>query len=158
MTLMLEDKRKAAEDTLTLLAAAQAARADLQAQVDANQATALTESERQAALLSVANRRLQEQQAKSAEAERQLALLNEQTAALRQQLGQLQTLLDISAENDAQAQVQITALGNQLNQALASTASEQRKRADLEEAERKRLEQVASLQEKLNVALKIAAD
>ncbi|MDP5345497.1 MAG: peptidoglycan -binding protein [Paracoccaceae bacterium] len=158
MTLMLEDKRKAAEDTLTLLAAAQAARADLQAQVDANQATALTESERQAALLSVANRRLQDQQAKSAEAERQLALLNEQTAALRQQLGQLQTLLDISAENDAQAQVQITALGNQLNQALASTASEQRKRADLEEAERKRLEQVASLQEKLNVALKIAAD
>ncbi len=158
MTLMLEEKRKAAEDTLTLLAAAQAARADLQAQVDASQAAALTESERQAALLSVANRRLQEQQAKSAEAERQLALLNEQTAALRQQLGQLQTLLDISAENDALAQVQITALGNRLNQALASTASEQRKRADLEAAERKRLEEVASLQEKLNAALKMAAD
>jgi chemotaxis protein MotB len=44
-----------------------------------------------------------------------VALLNEQVAALRTQLSSLQGLLDDAAERDEEAQVQIQALGTQLN-------------------------------------------
>ena len=64
-------------------------------------------------------------------------------AALRTQLGGLQTILDVSAAKDAASKVQLQALGTQLNSALAQVASEQRRRADLEEAERLRLEEEA---------------
>ncbi|MEL6980778.1 MAG: hypothetical protein AAGM38_19290, partial [Pseudomonadota bacterium] len=53
----------------------------------------------------------------------------------------LQGLLDASEARDADAQVQIEALGTRLNAALAQAAAEQRRRADLEEAERRRLEE-----------------
>ena len=129
MTLALEEQRKRAEETLTLLAAAQ---------TKAAQAAAGTTDKD--ALLAVAQKALTDEQAKSVEAARKVTLLNEQISALRAQLGSLQAVLDISADKDAQANVQLESLGTQLNAALAQVASEQRRRAELEEAERKRLE------------------
>ncbi len=129
MTLNLEEQRKRAEDTLTLLAAAQ---------TDA--AKAVTGKD---ALLETAKAALAAQTAQSAKDARAVALLNEQVAALRVQLGGLQTILDASAAKDAAANVQLEALGTQLNSALAQVAAEQSRRADLEEAERKRLESEA---------------
>ncbi|MEZ5911814.1 MAG: peptidoglycan -binding protein [Paracoccaceae bacterium] len=194
MTLALEEQRKKAEDTLTLLAAADVARKDLDLKLaaalvarDEKEAAlqdALAEAERlreaagsdprdierelaaalaaklaaelsaedvmsraeeQAALLSVAQKALSDEQAKSAESQRRMALLNEQIAALRTQLGSLQGLLDAAADRDSDARVQIEALGSRLNSALAQVASEQRRRAELEEAERIRLEEEARL-------------
>jgi chemotaxis protein MotB len=133
MTLALEAQRRRAEETLTLLAAAEtdAARAAV---------AAATEEERRAALLATAQAALAEEEAQSAEAQRRMAVLNQQIAALRGQLGELQGLLDASSARDAEAQVQLETLGSQLNAALAQVASEQRRRADLEAAERARLE------------------
>ena len=129
MTLALEEQRKRAEETLTLLAAAQ---------TDA--AKAVTGKD---ALLETAKAALAAQEAQSAKDARAVVLLNEQVAALRTQLGGLQTILDVSAAKDAASKVQLQALGTQLNSALAQVASEQRRRADLEEAERLRLEEEA---------------
>ena len=122
MTLALEEQRKRAEETLTLLAAAQGAEAP------------------EADLLGTAKAILAEREAQSAEAERRVALLNEQIAALRGQLGALQALIDAAESRDAAAKVQLENLGGQLNSALAQVAAEQKRRAELEEAERKRLE------------------
>ena len=129
MTLSLEEERKRAEETLTLLAAAAADAAKLP-----------TEEERKKALLAAAETALTAEQSRALAAERKLALLNQQITALRSQLGQLQAMLDISAQADADKKVQIEALGSQLNAALARVAGEQKRRAELEEAERKRLE------------------
>ena len=137
LTLDLEAQRKKAEETLVLLAAAQAA-ADQAQTVVADKDLALA----------VAQTKLSEEQKKSVEAAAQVALLNEQIAALRGQLGALQGLLDEAAAKDAAAKVQIEALGSSLNSALAQVASEQRRRAELEEAERKRLEAEAKNLEK----------
>jgi chemotaxis protein MotB len=52
----------------------------------------------------------------------------------------LQAILDAAADKDAAAKVQLEALGSRLNSALAQVAAEQRRRAELEEAERIRLE------------------
>ena len=136
MTLALEEQRRRAEETLTLLAAAEAARDDLQAQLGAR----MTEAEREAALLAQAQRLLAEEQDKSTEAQRAQALLNQQVAALRNQLGQLQALLDDSQEREAAASIQVQSLGSDLNAALARAAAEERRRRQLEEAERLRLE------------------
>ena len=126
MTLALEEQRKKAEETLTLLAAAQTKAAQ-----DASGKTNL---------LDTANAALATEKAASAQSARQVALLNEQVAALRGQLGALQDLLDAAAAKDSANNVQLEALGGQLNSALAQTAAEQKRRAALEEAERKRLE------------------
>ncbi len=136
MTLALEQKRREAEETLTLVVAAQskAALAETEA------AAALTEAERQKALVALAQKTLTEEEQASVEAAQKVALLNQQIAALRAQLGSLQSLLDASAARDAEANVQLDALGNRLNAALAQVAAEQKRRAELEEAERKRLE------------------
>ena len=216
MTLSLEEKRREAEETLTLLAAAEAisddlnitiatalsaqaaaeqaleqantenatlqdqlaaallAQQNLQAQVTgendpnvlrdqlaaalaANQVQQLeneqlnarlnadqSEAERQASLLAIANTALQQEEALSAESRREAAVLNAQVAELRQQLGNLQSLLNLATENDTDAQVQIQELGRQLNTALARVAAEERRRAALEEAERERLEEEAA--------------
>ena len=136
MTLALEEQRARAEETLTLLAAAEVARDDLQAQLGAE----MTEAERDAALLAQAQRRLAEEQDKSTEAQRAQALLNQQVAALRNQLGQLQALLDDSKARESAASVQVQSLGSDLNAALARAAAEERRRRQLEEAERQRLE------------------
>ncbi len=135
MTLSLEAERKRAEDTLTLLAAAEAARLSLEGE----QATALTEAERRAAELAQANALLAGEKEISAEGQRQVALLNQQTAQLREQLNALQGLLDAAEAEDVAAQVQIDTLGQNLNAALARVAIEERRRAELEAAERERL-------------------
>ena len=162
MTLALEEQRKKAEETLTLLAAAQTAKAELErqfgelnpdelkAQLEAALA-AQTEAETDAevqrslaeqreALLAVARETLSTEKEVSAEAQRQTALLNQQIAALRGQLGSLQALLDDYKDRNAEAEVQIQTLGQDLNTALARAASEERRRRILEEAERIRLE------------------
>ena len=129
MTLALEEQRKKAEDTLTLLAAADAATKDM--------ASAKTQKE---ALLAAAQDILSQKDLQLAEQARNVALLNQQLAALRAQLAQLQGMLDASAAKDSENNVQISALGTQLNHALAQVAAEQRKRAELEAAEADRLQ------------------
>ncbi len=162
MTLALEAQRKEAEDTLTLLAAAQAAKAELERQFGelssqdlqvrleaalAAQTEAQAEAQEQrtlaeerAALLAVARETLSVEQTISEKAQREAALLNQQMAALREQLGGLQALLDDYEERNAAADIQIQTLGQDLNAALARAASEERRRRLLEEAERARLE------------------
>ncbi|SHF10609.1 chemotaxis protein MotB [Ruegeria intermedia] len=162
MTLALEAQRKEAEETLTLLAAAEAAKTELERQFGelnpeelkarleaalAARTEAETEADQQRqlaaereALLEIARATLAEEKAISTEAQRQTALLNQQIAALRNQLGSLQALLDDYKERNAAAEVQIQTLGQDLNAALARAASEERKRRLLEEAERIRLE------------------
>jgi len=129
MTLALEEQRKRAEETLTLLAAAQAA---------------VTQSDQDLtgkdALLATARAALAEERTQSDDNARRVALLNEQIAALRGQLGDLQGLLDGASAKDQAAKVRLDTLGVQLNTALAQVAAEQKKRAELEAAERKRLE------------------
>lgn len=135
MTLALEAERKKAEDTLTLLAAAEAARKKLAE----DQAAGLSEADKQRALLALAQSELASEKGASADAARKVALLNQQVAALRGQLGALQDLLDASAAKDAADKVQIEALGSQLNSALARVAAEEKRRAELEAAEKTRL-------------------
>jgi chemotaxis protein MotB len=154
MTLNLERQRQEAENTLTLLAAARAAQAELDArnatltseleELQGNLGEEASEAERQAALLALANEELAAQEALSAESQRQVALLNEQITELRTQVGNLQSLLNLAEEADREAQVQIETLGAQLNTALARVVSEERRRRALEEAERIRLEAEAA--------------
>jgi chemotaxis protein MotB len=139
LTLVLEEERKVAEETLTLLAAADAARRSL----DLNAQTQLSEAQKQAALLATAKAALASESEKSAESARKVTLLNQQVSALRSQLASLQAILDDRTDRDVEANVQIDALTSRLNSALAQVAAEERRRAQLEEAERKRLEEEA---------------
>jgi len=99
-----------------------------------------TQAETRAALLSAARASLSEEEAVSAEAQRQTELLNQQVAALRTQLGNLQSLLDDAKARDLAKEVELQSLGSELNTALARVAVEERRRAELEAAERARLE------------------
>mgnify|MGYP000129643578 CR=1 FL=1 len=101
----------------------------------------MSAAEQRAALLRQANQQLETEQATSAEAARRTTLLNQQVAQMRAQLASLQGLLDDYKDRDAANQVQIQNLGSDLNQALAQKAAEERRRRQLEEAERKRLEE-----------------
>lgn len=130
--LQLEDARRKAEETLTLLAAAEAAQKDLQGKLDRQ----LSEAEKQAALQAVAEKTLSETRAESDRKAEQVALLNQQVAALRGQLADLQAVLDEAKARDTEAKVQVEALGSQLNTALAQVAAEQKRRAALEEEAR----------------------
>ncbi|PCD77000.1 peptidoglycan -binding protein [Pseudothioclava arenosa] len=130
MTLALEAARQRAEETLTLLAAAEAAKQDLSTQL----AEQLSAAEREAALKATAQKALADQTEMSDENARKVALLNEQIAALRTQLAELQGVLDAAAARDAEAKVQVEALGSQLNAALAQVAAEQKRRAEAETA------------------------
>jgi chemotaxis protein MotB len=127
LTLDLEEQRRKAEETLTLLAAAQTKMAQ-----DA--------SSNLPNLLAVAQEALSQEQNKSFGAQREVALLNQQVVSLRGQMASLQNLLDAAAVKDELAGVQLDALGSKLNSALAQVAAEQKRRAELESAERKRLE------------------
>ncbi|GLQ36082.1 flagellar motor protein [Amylibacter marinus] len=134
MTLALEAQRREAEETLTLLAAAELANEKIIAeQIDQ------TEAQKNATLLAIANDMLAQEQAVSADSLRKVALLNAQTEELQKQLDDLQGLLDASAVADQQSQVQLQNLGKNLNAALARVAAEQKKRAKLEEREKERL-------------------
>lgn len=123
MSLALEEERKEAESTLTKLAAANAIEKSLK--LDLNKS--FTEVERQAALIAQANSLLKQEKTLSTSAQRKLALLNTQTSQLRDQLNQLQGLLDESKKADSKAKIQLEALGTNLNLALARVAAEQRK-------------------------------
>ncbi|KMK68872.1 peptidoglycan -binding protein [Puniceibacterium sp. IMCC21224] len=103
-------------------------------------ADALTQAETRAALLQAAQTELGEENARASEAQKQTELLNQQVAALRQQLSALRGLLNEARASDAESQVQVQNLGSELNTALARVAAEERRRRQLEEAERKRLE------------------
>ncbi len=136
MTLALEEQRRQAEDTLTLLAAANAAKdeADLQA------ARRMDEAERQAALLATARQELAQQDDLTEDSQRRVALLNEQVAQLTAQLGSLQALLQTAGEEQDQAELQVAELGQQLNAALLRAADESRRRLALEEEARQAAE------------------
>jgi chemotaxis protein MotB len=70
---------------------------------------------------------------------RELAALNAQTRALREQLAALQQALDAAEAADAEAQVEIASLGQQLNAALAREAATQRREAERLRAENRDL-------------------
>ena len=140
MTLALEAERARAEETLTLLAAARAAEQGLRADL----ALQLSETERLAALRALAETTLTDAQAQNLRDQRSLELLNQQVAALRGQVGGLQDLLGEARAREEAANTQIESLGADLNIALAQLAAEQKARADLEAAERERLERFAS--------------
>lgn len=137
MTLSLEESRKRAEETLTLLAAAEAARDRLSKEGEAK----ATEVERQAALLATARAELAKQEKMSNEDQRRLALLNEQVASLTAELGSLQALLDTAGGEQEQAELRVAELGQQLNAALLRAAEEKERRLELEEEARKRAEE-----------------
>ena len=142
----LERAEAAASDRDLLearLAAALAARTEAQTAADDQ----LSLAQQRAVLLAMANQALSEEKAANAESQRQTALLNQQVAALRNQLGSLQALLDDAKERDAAAQIQLQSLGTDLNTALARAAAEERRRRQLEEAERLRLEAEAKVLE-----------
>lgn len=140
MTLSLEESRKQAEDTLTLLAAAEAAKRDLTAQMGSS----ASDAERQAALLAVAQEKLAGQAKASDEAQRRVALLNQQVAELNQQLAAIQQALNATETDKQAADVRLEDLGAQLNAALLQASEEQQRRLTLEETERKRLEAEAA--------------
>lgn len=131
MTLSLEAERQRAQDTLSQLAALRAAQRELSGQDAQN----LETISNQQAAINEAERLLSLEKAQSADAQRQIALLNQQTASLRQELNQLQGLLDSSSEADRSAQIRIESLGSELNTALARVAAEERARADAETRE-----------------------
>jgi chemotaxis protein MotB len=108
----------------------------------------LEEAKRKQLLLSQAEREIENQANKNKKtkeelikAERQTALLNQQLSEVRKQLGELDLLLSLSEKRDQEQKAQLKNVGSRLNQALASLASEERKRRKLEENERKRLEE-----------------
>ena len=129
MTLALEAERKRAEETLTLLAAARTEAAQ----------TAGAAGEKDVALAAAETALLAEQE-KVLTAAREMELLNRQLTELRNQLGALQSVLDDAETERAATKVQLDSLGRDLNAALAQVAAEQRARAELEAAERLRLE------------------
>ncbi|WP_108502818.1 peptidoglycan -binding protein [Paracoccus indicus] len=136
MTLALEEQRRQAEDTLTLLAAANAAKDDAELQA----ARQMDEAERQAALLATARQELDQQEGMAEDSQRRVALLNEQVAQLTAQLGSLQALLQAAGDEQDQAELQVAELGQQLNAALLRAADESRRRLALEEEARQNAE------------------
>ena len=115
---------------------------------DAAAKSNLEESKRKQLLLNQAEQEIEKQANKNKKsneelikAERQTALLNQQLSEVRKQLGELDELLSVSEERDQKQKAQLKNVGSRLNQALASLASEERKRRKLEENERKRLEE-----------------
>ncbi|SMO51901.1 peptidoglycan -binding protein [Paracoccus laeviglucosivorans] len=134
--LALDAARKKAEETLTLLAAAEAAKTELGNRAD----TQATEAERQAGLLALAQQKLSQQQALSTEEQRRVALLNEQVAGLNDQLGRLQVVLQSTGDDKRAADLKVEDLGRQLNVALVRAADEERQRRTLEEEARTKAE------------------
>ena len=115
---------------------------------DAAAKSNLEESKRKQLLLNQAKQEIEKQANKNKKsneelikAERQTALLNQQLSEVRKQLGELDELLSLSEERDQKQKAQLKNVGSRLNQALASLASEERKRRKLEENERERLEE-----------------
>ena len=132
------------EEIQRQLAAALAAKLAAEQQAE----TRLDDATQQAILLAAARDELVQEQERTSQAQLQTEALNQQVAALRAQLSSLQAILDEAKIQDDASQVQLQNLGSELNAALARVAAEERKRRELEEAERKRLEvEALALQE-----------
>lgn len=125
------------EETRDRLAAALAAQVEAETALEDR----LSEAEQRQVLLEQARDRLSEESQRATEAQRQTELLNQQVGALRRQLSSLQAVLDDAVARDAAAQIELQSLGSELNTALARVAAEERRRRQLEEAERIRLEE-----------------
>ena len=136
LTLQLNEQRKQAEETLTMLAAAKSVE-------QSNPIEELTDAERRKALLAVAQTELLTIEEISTEAQRQMTLLSLEVAELRAQIGGLQSILGDVRRRDEANKVDITNLGGELNVALAQVASEERKNRLLQEAESDRLSKEA---------------
>jgi chemotaxis protein MotB len=95
------------------IAALQALKAELE-----REAASLAQRSEQAEAGLIEERKISES------ARAQLVLLNQQTAALREQMAQLAAALDASEKKAAEQQVQISALGQRLNVALAGKVQE----------------------------------
>ncbi|HEY9037900.1 MAG TPA: peptidoglycan -binding protein [Roseovarius sp.] len=130
------DQELSMEEIRVRLAAALAAKLDAENAAD----TQMSAAEERAALLSEARKTLSDQKAQTEEAQRARELLNQQVAALRDQLGQLQALLDESRDREAASDVRVEALGKDLNAALARVAAEEKRRRQAEEEKNKLLE------------------
>ncbi|MBD9528219.1 peptidoglycan -binding protein [Paracoccus sp. PAR01] len=135
-TLALDEARKKAEETLTLLAAADAAKKELGDKLG----TQTSEAEKQAGLLALAQQKLSTQEALSTEDQRRVALLNQQVAQLNDQLGSLQSVLQVASDDKREIDLKVEDLGKQLNVALVRAAEEERKRRGLEEEARSKAE------------------
>jgi len=120
MTLALEKARKEAADTLTLLAAAEAAKKALQGQLS-DGGTAI---DKELALRQLAESELAKAKEQTIEEQKRVALLNAQVKELREQLGGLEALLSESERRDTESQAQIARLGERLNAALAQKVGE----------------------------------
>ncbi|EDZ42344.1 flagellar motor protein [Rhodobacteraceae bacterium HTCC2083] len=132
------------EEIQRQLAAALAAKLAAEQQAE----TRLDDATQQAILLAAARDELVQEQERTSQAQLQTEALNQQVAALRAQLSSLQAILDEAKIQDDASQVQLQNLGSELNAALARVAADERKRRELEEAERKRLEvEALALQE-----------
>ena len=120
-----------AEELRTRLAAALAARSEAEERT----ASAMTEVERNEALLAVARDELEGQKSLTSEEVLKTEALNQQVADLRVQIGSLQQALGVAKAADEAKGVQIANLGQDLNAALARAASEAQARADAAERE-----------------------
>ena len=143
ITLTIEDERKKALETLKLLAASREAQrilkeraAKFEKELSGND-NILREKD---LALREARLRLSVQEEKAAASIQEVADLTLQTNLLKERLKELTAILDTTIEKDFSDNVEIKSLGAKLNAALAKVASEQKIRAQLEENERKRLE------------------
>ncbi len=143
ITLTIEEERKNALETLKLLAASREAQRILKERADkfekklSGNDSILKEKD---LALREARLRLSVQEEKAEASMQEVANLTMQTNSLKERLKELTGILDATIEKDFSNNVEIKSLGAKLNAALAKVASEQKIRAELEEKERKRLE------------------
>ncbi|MEM0922444.1 MAG: OmpA family protein, partial [Pseudomonadota bacterium] len=127
-TLALEEALAEAEERLTLLAAADAAKERLEA-------AALEQSsafDREAALRALAEQELSAAEAQTLEEQQRVALLTAEVQELQKQIAALERSLDASESQDAADQIQISQLGERLNAALARRVAVEAENAALE--------------------------
>ncbi len=143
ITLTIEEERKKALETLKLLAASKEAQRILKEQADKFEKKLLGNDnilkEKDLALRE-ARLRLSVEEEKTKASMEEVTNLTLQTNSLKERLKELTGILDATIEKDFSNNVEIQSLGAKLNAALAKVASEQKIRAQLEEKERKRLE------------------
>ena len=143
ITLTIEEERKKALETLKLLAASREAQRILKERADKfeKELSGNDNIMREKDLaLREARLRLSVQEEKAKASMQEVANLTLQTNSLKERLEELTGILDATIEKDFSNNVEIKSLGQKLNAALAKVASEQKIRAELEEKERKRLE------------------
>ncbi len=116
-TRSIEENLAALQDSLT---SSESERSSLQGLIEAERAGGESAEGR----LSALTLELDEEQSVSVRALAQVELLNQQIAALRRQLGSLESALDASEGRNSESQNQIANLGQRLNIALAQRVQE----------------------------------